>query len=137
MQRQRAEPDVRRARPDDRRIRGVVDPAHRDVGISARNMQALDPFAVDQSHLGDRRRLAQKSQRVESMAIVETLEPRQLDRPIHLRANAVEEGLNLAGRRIRFGAQARTQIGALIAVAEPRIAGPVDDEGNNDRNEQN
>ena len=94
MQRQRAEPDVRRARPDDRRIRGAVDPAHRDVGISARNMQALNPFAVDQSHLGDRRRLAQESQRVEPMAIVETLEPRQLDRPIHLGANTVEEGLN-------------------------------------------
>jgi hypothetical protein len=47
VQRQRAEPDVRRARPDDCRIRGVVDPAHRDVGIGARNMQALNPFAVD------------------------------------------------------------------------------------------
>src|SRR5580698_2539328 len=100
-------------------------------------MQALNPFAVDQSHLGDRRRLPQESQRVESMAIIETLEPRQLDGPIHLRANAVEEGLNFVGRRIRFGAQARTQIGALIAVAEPRIAGAIDDKGNSDRDEQN
>jgi hypothetical protein len=84
----------------------VVDPAHHDVGIRAGHMQALNPFAVDQRHLVDRRRLAQESQRVESMAIVETLEPGQLDRPIHLGANAIEKGLNLAGCRIRFSAQA-------------------------------
>ena len=51
--------------------------------------------------------------------------------------NSVEKGLNFVGRRIRFGAQARTQIGALIAVAEPRIAGAIDDKGNSDRDEQN
>ena len=42
---------------------------------------------------------------------------------------------NLAGRRIRFGTQARTQIVALIAVAEPRFAGTIDDKRNNDRDE--
>src|SRR5271170_243089 len=100
-------------------------------------MQPLNPVAVDQSHLGDRRGLSQEPQRVELMTLVEALGPRQLDRPIHLGANAIEEGLNLPGCRIRFSAQARTQISALIAVAEPRVAGPIDDQGHNDRDEQN
>ena len=47
----RAKPDVGGARADHRRVRGAIDAAHHDIGIGARDAQALDAIAVDQRYL--------------------------------------------------------------------------------------
>ena len=122
MQRDRSPPEALRPRADKSWIGGMIDPAHFDIGICARYAKPLTARAVDKHRLDDRGGLAHQSKHVDAVAVVETLAPRGLDRPIHLAGNPVEELLNARGCRVRFRAKVQVQRMPLVEVAEPRFA---------------
>jgi hypothetical protein len=123
-------------RADDRRVCGTIDAAHRDIGIGARDTQALDAISVDQRYGSDCRRLVHETQYVKAVAFIGSLGPRQLDGPFQLATNLVQKTLYAGGCRARFGAQAQAQIGPLISVSEPGFAGAASEERDDDGGEK-
>ena len=81
MQGKRAKPHMGGACAYHRRVRRAIDAAHHDIGIGARDTQALCAIAVDQRHLGDSGRLPHEKQHVETVAFVGSVGPGQLDSP--------------------------------------------------------
>ena len=136
IQRHRPVPETAGASADDRRILAMVNAAIDDVGIDPGDMQSFAAAAIDQHDIDNARRLAHQSQHVEAMLLVGALAPRQLHGPAQLVGDVIEKALDLAGRRLRLGAQALAQHDALIAVSEPRLADPVGQQRYDDGNEQ-
>ena len=99
-------------------------------------MQPFDTLAVDEHDFDDRRHLPHQPQDVEPVLLVAACSPRQLHGPLQLVGDVVEKRLDLAGARARFGAQPLAQHHPLIAIAEPRLARPVDQQRHHDRDEQ-
>src|SRR5277367_4810965 len=100
--RHRPPPEMRSASARKGGIGEMIDAAHLDIPAGARDAQALDALAVDESRLGDRRLLPHQALTVETMALVDALGPRRLHGPVQLARNAVEKALNTCGRRVRF-----------------------------------
>ncbi len=136
MQRHRPPPESLSPRAEKSGIAGMIDPAHFNIGIGARDTKTFAAGAVDKSRLDDRGGLAHQAQHVDPVAVIEALAPRRLDGPIHLAGNAVEEFLNARGRRVRFRAQVQVQRMPLGEVTEPRFAPAAGKKRQDDRCEQ-
>jgi hypothetical protein len=59
-----------------RRIVGAVNPAVDDIRIGARDLQPLDPVAVDERDSDHRRKLPHQPQDVEAVPLVAAVTPR-------------------------------------------------------------
>jgi hypothetical protein len=136
MQCHRPVPDMIGAGPDHGRILGTIDAAVDDVGLDPRDMQTLGLPAIDEDDLDDRRHLPQQPQYVEAVPLVSAFPPRQLHGPLQLVGNIVEKSLDLAGGRARLCAQPLRQHHTLIAIAKPRLAGPIGQQRHHNRYEQ-
>ncbi len=136
VQRHRAIPDAVRPGAEHRRIVAAVGAAVDDIGIDPRDVQPLDALAVHERDLDDRGHLTHQPQYVEAVPLVHAVAPRQLHRPLQLVGDVVEEGLDLTGRRARFGVEPLAQHLALVAIPKPRLARPVGEQRHDNRDEQ-
>ena len=116
---------MRRSRPDHGRVGRAVDVRPDRIGPDPRDRQTLDPAAVDQGELGNRRHLAEQPQRIDAVILHAGIGPGGLDGPLHLASDAVEEPLDRRRRGRCLDQEPRVEHGALILVAEPGFADRV------------
>ena len=102
------------------------------VQADARHEEAFLARAVDQHQALDGRCLAQQPHRVEDTPVAGRLRPRQLHGPAQLILDTLDEVLDLHRRQPGFSIQALAKPGALVVIAEPRLAraGKQDRPGN-------
>ena len=124
----RSIPAVRRSRATHGRVGRAIDAWPDRIGPGPRDRQTLDPGAVDQGELGDRRHLAEQPQRIDAVILHAGTSP-GLDGPLHLASYAVEEPLDPLRCGRCLDQEPRVEHGALILVAEPGFADPVDQQG--------
>jgi len=115
---------------------GMVFAAVDPVEADARHEQPFPSLAIDQAEALDGGNLAQQAQGLDAASVAGRFRPWQLHGPAQLVADAFDEVLDLHGGQPGFRIQQVVQPGALVAIAEPRLAAARDQQRRDDGPEQ-
>src|SRR5262249_31482817 len=117
-------------------VAGAIDPASEPVQVDARDIDLLEPLAIDKRDANDGWDLAQHTQSIDTMLLFGARSPGLLDGPAELVVDALEKAADLPGRRCGFGAQDAVEHRSPVAIAEPGVADAIDEQRNDDGDEQ-
>ena len=118
------------------RLARAVGAAADAVEADARDVQPLDPGAVDERQAHDGGDLPQQAQGVDALPLLGGGAPGELNHPAELIADAVDEASDLAGGAARLGPEQAVELRALVAVAEPSLARSIDEKRHHHGGEQ-